>query len=183
MRMLKVAVFCLLWSSAIQAETSVIGLGLPLTDAQLGAYNITVFPDGRNLPAGSGKVKTGADLYRARCAACHGERGIEGPATRLTGSDGFFAWDDPLRILRIQQYPMVILSTGARWPYATTLFDYVRRAMPHTAPKSLNNDEVYAITAYLLHLNGLIKDDAVIDAKSLPSVNMPAQAQSVSAWP
>ncbi len=78
---------------------------------------------------------------------------------------------------------MVIMSTGARWPYATTLFDYVRRAMPHTAPKSLSNDEVYAITAYLLHLNGLVEADAVIDAKTLPSVVMPARAQSVSAWP
>ena len=76
----------------------------------------------------------GARLYQAQCAACHGPRGIEGPAARLAGSDGWMGWDDPLRLLRIRKYPLLIQSVGARWPYATTLFDYVRRAMPDHAP-------------------------------------------------
>ena len=116
-------------------------------------------------------------------AACHGEKGIEGPATRLAGSDGLFGWDDPLRIVRIKKYPLLIWSMGARWPYATSIFDYVRRAMPHTAPKSLSDDQVYAVTAFLLHLNELVDANAVMDRQALPKVKMPAQGRSVSAWP
>lgn len=160
-----------------------IGLGLPLDAAQLAPYAITVFPDGRGLPPGNGSVAQGAPLYQSHCAACHGARGIEGPAARLAGTDGFFGWSDPLRVLRINKYPLLVQSVGARWPYATTVFDYVRRAMPYHAPKSLSNSEVYAITAYLLHQNKLIDDEAVMDATNLPRVVMPALAHSVSAWP
>ena len=91
-----------------------------------------------------------------RCAACHGATGIEGPASRLAGTDGFIGWSDPLRPLRVRKYPLQVLSVGALWPHATTVFDYVRRAMPMNAPKSLTDDEVYAITGYVLHLNGLV---------------------------
>ncbi|MDX5299664.1 MAG: cytochrome c, partial [Gammaproteobacteria bacterium] len=114
---------------------------------------------------------------------CHGEDGIEGPAARLAGSDGFFSLSDPLRILRINQYPLLVLSVGAQWPYATSVFDYTRRAMPHHAPKSLSDEEVYALTAYLLYLNGLVEKNAVLDAESLPRVTMPGLERSVSAWP
>lgn len=180
LRNVLLALACL-WASTTGADSPRIGLGLPLGEEELAAFEITVFPNGRNLPPGSGGVPAGERIYRAQCAMCHGEKGIEGPATRLAGSDGFFDWNDPLRILRINRYPMTILSTGARWPYATTIFDYVRRAMPHTAPKSLSDDEVYAITAYLLHLNGLVEENAVMNAQSLPKVTMPAAARSVSA--
>lgn len=165
------------------AAEEVIGLGLALEPAQIERHAITIFPDGRNLPPGQGSVGQGAQLYQAQCAACHGPRGIEGPAARLAGSDGFIGWDDPLRPLRVRKYPLQVLSVGALWPYATTLFDYVRRAMPYHAPKSLTDDEVYAITAHVLHLNGLVPSDAVMDRRSLPLVVMPGQARTVSAWP
>lgn len=174
---------CLVWAGAASAGAPVVGLGAPLSDAELARYDITVFPDGRNLPHGRGSVAEGRIIYREQCAACHGEKGIEGPATRLAGSDGLFGWDDPLRIIRIKKYPLLIWSMGARWPYATSIFDYVRRAMPHTAPKSLSNDQVYAVTAHLLHMNALIEADAVMDRQALPRVKMPAQGRSVSAWP
>lgn len=161
----------------------VIGLGQALAPAQIERHAITIFPDGRNLPPGQGSAAQGARLYRAQCAVCHGGRGIEGPAARLAGSDGFIGWDDPLRPLRVVKHPLLVISVGARWPYATTLFDYVRRAMPYHAPKSLNDDEVYAITAHLLNLNGLVPPDAVMDPRSLPQVVMPGRARTVSAWP
>jgi cytochrome c len=161
----------------------VIGLGQPLEDSQVARFSITVFPDGRNLPAGQGNVVQGVALFQTHCAGCHGANGIEGPAARLAGSDGFIGWSDPLRVLRIKKYPLLVQSVGARWPYATTLFDYVRRAMPYHAPKSLTDDEVYAITAHLLHMNDLVGSDAVMDRTTLPRVVMPALAKTVSAWP
>ena len=88
-----------------------------------------------------------------------------------------------MRVLRIRKYPLLVLSVGARWPYATTLFDYVRRAMPHPAPKSLSDDEVYALTAHLLHLNGLVPSTAVMNREALVRVTMPGLARTVSAWP
>lgn len=159
----------------------VIGLGLPLSTAQIARYDITVFPDGRNLPPGQGSVRQGAALYQAQCAACHGEKGIEGPAARLAGTDGFIGWSDPLRPLRVRKYPLLVVSVGARWPYATTLFDYVRRAMPHYAPKSLSDDQVYAITAHLLHLNGLVPASAEMNREALPRVVMPGLDKTVLA--
>ena len=165
------------------APPAVIGLAQPLSSEEVERYAITIFPDGRNLPPGRGSVAQGAQLYARHCAACHGAQGVEGPASRLVGSDGFIAWNDLLRPLRVRQYPLQVLSVGAMWPYATTVFDYVRRAMPHHAPKSLTDDEVYAITAHLLHLNGLVGADAVMDRTSLPKVVMPGLARTVSAWP
>ncbi|MBK9347636.1 MAG: cytochrome c [Burkholderiales bacterium] len=160
-----------------------IGLGVPLSAAQLAPYAITIFPDGRNLPPGQGSVAQGAPLFQLHCAGCHGATGIEGPAARLAGSDGFVGWNDPLRVLRIMKHPLLVQSVGARWPYATTIFDYVRRAMPYHAPKSLQDDEVYAITAHLLHRMGVVQAGAVMNATTLPQVIMPARGHSVSAWP
>jgi len=165
------------------AAPAIIGLGQPLDAAQIASYAITIFPDGRNLPPGQGSVVQGAALYQMHCLACHGAKGIEGPAARLAGSDGFMGWTDPLRVLRIKKYPLLVQSVGARWPYATTVFDYVRRAMPYHAPKSLTDDEVYAVTAQLLHMNDLVADGAVMNRSTLPRVVMPALAKTVSAWP
>ncbi|MBK9572111.1 MAG: c-type cytochrome [Rhodoferax sp.] len=170
-------------AAAQPAAPVVVGLGQPLERAQIERYAITIFPDGRNLPPGQGSVAQGATLYQAQCAACHGAKGIEGPAARLAGSDGFIGWSDPLRPLRVLKYPLLVVSVGARWPYATTLFDYVRRAMPHHAPKSLSDDEVYAVTAHLLHLNDLVLNTAVMNRESLPRVVMPGLEKTVSAWP
>ena len=125
-------------------------------------------PDGRGLPAGRGTAAEGAPLYAAKCAACHGATGREGPNDVLVGRDsrpGFpFAQD-----------PALPHTIGNYWPYATTVFDYVRRAMPPTAPGSLTDDEVYALTAFLLRANEIITDDAVMDRTTLPKVAMPAQ--------
>lgn len=165
------------------APPHVIGLGQPLAPADVERHAITVFPNGRNLPVGRGSVEQGARLYAMHCAACHGAKGIEGPAARLAGSDGFIGWSDPLRPLRVRKYPLQVLSVGAMWPYATTVFDYVRRGMPMHAPKSLTDDEVYAITAHLLHLNGLVPGDAIMDKEKLPRVVMPGRDRTVSAWP
>ncbi len=165
------------------APPHVIGLGQPLSPADVERHAITVFPNGRNLPAGRGSVEQGARLYAMHCAACHGAKGIEGPAARLVGSDGFIGWSDPLRPLRVRKYPLQVLSVSAMWPYATTVFDYVRRGMPMHAPKSLTDDEVYAITAHLLHLNGLVPGDAIMDKEKLPRVVMPGRDRTVSAWP
>jgi cytochrome c len=165
-------------TTAVTSQT-VVGLGMPLERAAWMAYDITIFPNGRGLPPGQGSVAQGRKLYAAQCAACHGQRGIEGPAARLVGSDGFIGWDDLLRPIRIAKYPLLVQSVGARWPYATTLFDYIRRAMPSYAPKSLKSDEVYALTAFLLNLNGLVDETAVMNAHSLPKIVMPAAAKSV----
>lgn len=185
-RLVWCVVSVLLMTSMVWADTvapTIIGLGLPLEQTQIDRFAITVFPDGRNLPPGQGSVAQGAKLYQSRCAFCHGGSGIEGPAARLAGSDGFIGWDDPLRVLRILKYPVLVLSVGARWPYATSLFDYVRRAMPHNAPKSLTDDEVYAVTAHLLHLNDLVEPSAVMNRAALPRVKMPGLPKTVSAWP
>lgn len=169
--------------SEAQAPTPSSGLGQPLDAADIERHAITIFPDGRNLPPGQGSVEQGARLYGQHCAACHGVRGIEGPAARLAGTDGFIAWSDPLRPLRVRRHPLLVLSVGAMWPYATTLFDYVRRAMPMHAPKTLGDDEVYALTAHLLHLNRLVPADAVMSRETLPQVVMPGLARTFNAWP
>ena len=158
-------------------------LGEVLSSAEVGVYEITVFPNGKNLPDGKGSVTQGKKLYQNRCMMCHGEEGDEGPAARLKGSDGWFSFSDPLRVLRIDKYPILLISVGSLWPYATSIFDYTRRAMPHYAPKSLSNDEVYALTAYILHLNDLLEEDAELDQKKILDISMPGKLRSISGWP
>src|SRR5712692_7903003 len=137
------------------------GIGRPATPAEIAALDIDVGPDGAGLPPGRGTPAEGATIYAARCAGCHGRTGQEGPNDPLVGrlpGDAFpFARD-----------PRVPKTIGNYWPYATTVFDYIRRAMPPDKPGSLRDDEVYSLTAYLLALNELIPADAVIDATSLP---------------
>lgn len=163
-------------------ETGTPHLGAPLSQSDIDELSITIFPDGRNLPEGRGPVRVGRALYADKCATCHGEKGKEGPGPRLQGSDGFISIKDLTRILRIKDAPMLVDSTGAMWPYATTLFDYIRRAMPQDDPKSLTNNEVYALTAHILHLNGLVERNFVADKRSLVKVIMPGLARSVSVW-
>ncbi len=163
------------------ADDGVVNLGTPVGESELRPWSITIFPDGRGLPAGRGSVAEGAKLYPGRCGYCHGETGTEGPAPRLAGSDGFMSLSDPLRIVRVRKNPLMVMSLGAQWPYATSIFDFVRRAMPPTAPKSLTHNEVYALTAYILYLNDLIGEDIAIDSGSLPQIVMPGLARSVDA--
>lgn len=140
------------------------GFGRTATPAEIAALDIDVRPDGAGLPPGRGTVAEGATVYAAACAVCHGPTGREGPYDRLVGGDS--TWTGPLTI-------------GNYWPYATTLYDYVRRAMPQTAPGSLAPDDVYALVAFLLHANGLVGEDAVLTAETLPRVVMPARGRFV----
>lgn len=138
------------------------GLGVVATPEQVAAWSITILPDGTGLPPGSGTAEDGELIYARHCLSCHGPTGIEGPNDKLVGGHGTISEDRPVR------------TVGSCWPYATTVFDYIRRAMPLTEPLSLlTNDGVYAVTAYLLALNGIIDDDEVMDAQTLPKVKMP----------
>jgi cytochrome c len=159
-------------AKAAQKEPARFGIGRPATPAEIAAWDIDVGPDGVGLPPGRGTSADGAPLYAARCAGCHGKTGREGPndvlAGRLPGDAFTFARD-----------PRAPKTIGSYWPYATTAFDYIRRAMPPDAPGSLKDNEVYGLVAYLLFLNELIPADAVIDAASLPKVKMPAHDRFV----
>jgi cytochrome c len=141
-----------------------LGLGSTPDPALLHAWDIDVVPTGAGLPAGAGSVAEGKRIYASKCAACHGRSGEGGPMDRLVGGQGTLASGHPVKTI------------GSYWPYATTLFDYVRRAMPFNAPQTLSNEEVYAVTGYLLHLNGIVPGDAVMDARTLAAVRMPNAA-------
>ncbi len=135
-------------------------IGRRATDKEIQALNISIMPDGRGLPVGAGTVATGEGVYKTKCAFCHGKNGTEGPSAPLVGSMG-----DTTKAKTIGNY----------WPYATTLFDYIRRAMPYNMPGSLNNNEVYSLTAYLLYKNKITDQAMVINSVSLPKIKMPAQ--------
>ena len=136
--------------------------GQAVTPADIAAWDISIGPDGAGLPAGRGTAKQGEGIYTAKCQACHGEKGAGRPNDALVGGMGTIAADRP-----------AVKTVGSYWPYATTLFDYIRRAMPWAETKSLTDDEVYAVSAYILHLNGILGADDVLDAQSLPKVKMP----------
>jgi S-disulfanyl-L-cysteine oxidoreductase SoxD len=137
------------------------GLGRELNAAEVAAIDFAVMPDGAGLPPGSGSAAAGAALYRQHCVACHGEDGRNGVHDSLAGGKDTIAGATPDK------------TVGSYWPYATTLFDYIRRAMPYQNPGLLSNDEVYALTAYVLYLNGIVGETDAIDAASLPLVEMP----------
>ena len=137
------------------------GLGQPATAAEIALLDISIPPSGAGLPPGSGDARAGAKVYVAKCQACHGEKGAGKPADALVGGIGTPNSANPVR------------TVGSYWPHATTLFDYTRRAMPTTAPRSLTDDEVYAVTAYILHLNGIISETHPLNAQTLPAVRMP----------
>ena len=136
--------------------------GQPISPADLAPWDIEILPSGAGLPPGSGTVAQGEAVYTTKCQACHGAKGAGQPNDRLVGGQG---------TIRAGQAP--VKTIGSYWPYATTLFDYVRRAMPWSNPKSLTNDEVYAVSAYLLNLNGVIGENDVMNAQTLAKVNMP----------
>jgi cytochrome c len=138
------------------------GLGKSISEQQLQAWNIDVNAKGVGLPAGSGSVTAGELVFQQQCASCHGAQGQGGVANRLVGGGGLNT-ANPIK------------TVGSYWPYATTIFDYIRRAMPHNAPQSLSNDQVYAVTAYILYLNKIIPTDSVMNAQTLPLVKMPNQ--------
>jgi cytochrome c len=155
------------------AQPERFGYGRPATEKEIAAKAIAIRPDGKGLPPGSGTVREGVAIYEAKCASCHGASGVEGPFNVLVAPDT--AGAPPF-----DQAPQRIKAIGNYWPYATTVFDYVRRAMPFDAPGSLSDNEVYSVTAYLLHANKLIDAAAVINAKTLPGIIMPARKYYVT---
>src|SRR6201998_697614 len=144
-------------------------LGQVATPQQIIIWDTSIGPDGAGLPAGRGTATRGEAVYNEFCSGCHGAKGGGTPNDRLVGGQGTLAGE---------QIP--VKTVGSYWPYATTLFDYARRAMPWNAPKSLSNDEVYAVSAYLLSLNGIIEQKAQMNAKTLPQVKMPNRDGFVS---
>jgi S-disulfanyl-L-cysteine oxidoreductase SoxD len=146
------------------------GLGRTATPQEIAGWDIDIGPDGAGLPPGHGDVAQGRVVYNDKCATCHGPKGEGKPMDPLAGGFGAVFDKDGKR------------TVGSYWPYATTLFDFVRRAMPFNAPQSLTPDQVYAVSAYLLYLNGLVAEDATLDANSLPKVEMPNRSHFVSAF-
>lgn len=142
------------------------GFGRSATAAEIAALDIDVRPDGKGLPKGEGTAGEGKAIFQQKCAACHGATGSEGPNDRLVVGD---TTAGGRRIKAIGNY----------WPYATTVFDYIRRAMPFNQPGSLTDEEVYSLTAYLLNANGLLAENAKLNAKTLPKIKMPARDRFV----
>ena len=135
--------------------------GRPASSDEIKLWDIDVRPDGKGLPDGSGTVRHGKEVFAENCAACHGDNGQGGIKDRLVGGQGTLASDKPIK------------TVGSFWPYATTLFDYMHRAMPYQAPGSLSVDDYYALTAYVLSLNGILAPDGKLDKETLPKVKMP----------
>ncbi len=151
-------------SSIAGAQTARYGFGVTPSQTELDRFH-AVMPDGRGLPAGSGSVEQGKAVYEQQCAACHGASLQGGGGDRLIGGRGSLVNNDPAKapVKTIESY----------WPYATTIFDYVKRSMPFNAPDSLSDDQVYAVTAYILSEAKIVPPDTVLDAKSLAAVKMP----------
>ena len=145
--------------------------GAPVSADEVARWDISIPPSGAGLPSGSGTARQGAAVYEKKCVACHGLKGVGKPADALAGGAGTLASKTPQR------------TVGSYWPYATTLFDYVRRAMPTNEPLSLTDDEVYAVSAYVLFINGIIGEDAPMNAQTLPQVKMPNRDGFISDWP
>ncbi len=153
-------------------EVPEFGFGEPATPERIAAWDIDVGPEGEGLPPGSGSVERGESLYRLQCVQCHGLRGegaeFEALAGRVPGDEFPFNED--------RTWPITV---GSYWPYATTLFDYVRRAMPQAAPGTLPDGDVYSLTAYILHLNGILEAADELDRESLPRIAMPSRDRFV----
>jgi S-disulfanyl-L-cysteine oxidoreductase SoxD len=145
-------------------------LGKPITQADLAEWDINILPDGTNLPPGSGKAADGAKIFAEKCVACHGEGGKGGIAARVIGGPPKASLDGGKTIANY-------------WPYATTVFDFIRRSMPWTQPRSLTDQEVYALTAYLLAANKVIGEEDEMNAATLPKVKMPNRDNFVIRFP
>jgi mono/diheme cytochrome c family protein len=159
-RLPALVVMVLVVSTHARAQSH-FNIGRTATPAEIAGWNIDVDRNGANLPPGSGSAGHGREVFDQQCAACHGAYGEGGVGDRLVGGQGTIATAKPIK------------TVGSYWPYAPTLFDYIRRAMPQNAPQSLSNDDVYAVSAYILNLNGLFPDAATLDAATLSAIKMP----------
>jgi S-disulfanyl-L-cysteine oxidoreductase SoxD len=148
------------------------GFGRPATPDEIAVWDIDVRPDGAGLPPGNGTPREGAAIYARKCAGCHGPTGAEGPFDQLVGRE-------PRQGFPFGRDPRLVKTVGNYWPFATTLYDYVHRAMPLDAPSSLKPDEVYSVVAFLLWRNEIISDTGVMNAQTLPWVVMPARDRFV----
>jgi len=156
-----VSLAALLVYGAALAQSPTYKVGRPPTEAELRAWDNIVGSDGKELPPGSGTAKDGAKVYLAKCSFCHGPNGTEGPAPQLVGGVDSLSTRNP------------VISAGSYWPFATTVWDYINRSMPRDAEGSLSPDQVYAVTAFLLFKSNIIKENDVLDAKTLLKVQMP----------
>ena len=155
---LLLAALTVLWSASFAQRPN---LGVPIDEEDIAGWDIDILPDGTGLPPGRGTAEQGAPIYAQQCAACHGVNAEGGISFALTGGEPLTNGIDTAKTI------------GNFWPYATTIFDYTRRAMPWLAPRTLTDDQVYALTAYLLALNGIIEEGDVMNADTLPQVQMP----------
>jgi cytochrome c len=165
-----VAFFSVWGAAALAADAGPPKLGKPISPADIAPWDISIMPDGTGLPAGSGTPAQGAPIFAAKCSACHGENGKGGIAAAVTAGPPRATLDGGKTIANF-------------WPYATTVFDFIRRAMPYNAPHSLKDEEVYALTAYLLSLNKLIGENDVMNAQTLPKVKMPNRDNFIIRFP
>jgi mono/diheme cytochrome c family protein len=159
--MWKLSAILLAGAVALAAQSPKYGVGRPPTPEQIRDLGAAIAPDGTGLPEGSGTAAAGREVFAARCSKCHGEKGEGAVGPVLVGGRGTLATAKPIK------------TVGSYWPYATTVWDYINRAMPFDQPGLLKPPEVYAVVAYILNLNGIIGTDQVMDAKSLPKVKMP----------
>jgi S-disulfanyl-L-cysteine oxidoreductase SoxD len=166
-----VAVLLAVLLAASGAAAQSPNLGAPLSEADVRPWDISILPDGTGLPPGSGTPEQGARVYAAKCAACHGENGKGGVNAALVGGAPLTNGIETTKTI------------ANFWPYATTLFDFTRRAMPWQQPRTLTDDEVYALTAYILALNKIVSDNAVMNAETLPRVRMPNRDGFVVRFP
>jgi len=161
MRSFSILVFAAALGAVAVAQSAHYKVGRPPTPDEVKAWDIAIGPEGKELPSGRGAVDRGKVVYADQCSRCHGATGVEGPEAPLVGGQGTLKSKRPIK------------TVGSYWPYATTLFDYINRAMPFDRPTIMSADDVYAVTAYLLNVNGIIKPDEVMDAHTLPAVRMP----------
>jgi S-disulfanyl-L-cysteine oxidoreductase SoxD len=157
----KIALTVTIAFGMLASSAQAYDFGRPATPAEIKLWDIDVLPDGTGLSDGSGTVVHGKDVYEQNCEGCHGANGQGGIKDRLVGGQGTLATDNPVK------------TVGSYWPYATTLFDYIGRAMPYTAPGTLSADDTNAVAAYILSLNGVIPPTGGLDRNSLPKVKMP----------
>jgi hypothetical protein len=147
------------------------GLGHPISEADIAAWDISILPDGTGLPPGSGNSEQGSKVFAAKCAVCHGENGKGGSAAALVGGQPLTSGIETTK------------TVANFWPYATTIFDFTRRAMPWPRPRTLTNEEVYALTAFILAQNKIIAADQVMNAQTLPKVRMPNRDGFIPRFP